>query len=228
MSVEHWMTTGLLGANASFQRAAREYAEEYAAMVVAALAQSGPSGAPAEPHPFVIPVELPDGRIAKMRQCDLRDDDRVAFIDSQTLPPAEPKRIAADAPAEPPMAPKLIGWRTSDYLMETADPKQAKNWQGHYSMLPIFEGDLHTKLSATPQPSTAGAGTSPNDIERLSWLDANESRIGWAQGYLGSTGGWVWRAKISRYSTDAASLRDAIDAAMADDAAPHPATESKA
>ena len=34
--LEHWMTTGLLGANASFQRAAREYAEEYAAMAVAA------------------------------------------------------------------------------------------------------------------------------------------------------------------------------------------------
>lgn len=34
--IDHWMTTGLLGANASFQRAAREYAEEYAAMTVAA------------------------------------------------------------------------------------------------------------------------------------------------------------------------------------------------
>ena len=34
--IEHWMTTGLLGANASFQRAAREYAEEYAALAVAA------------------------------------------------------------------------------------------------------------------------------------------------------------------------------------------------
>ena len=34
--IDHWMTTGLLGANASFQRAAREYAEEYAAMAVAA------------------------------------------------------------------------------------------------------------------------------------------------------------------------------------------------
>ena len=32
----HWMTTGLLGATGTFQRAAREYAEEYAAMAVAA------------------------------------------------------------------------------------------------------------------------------------------------------------------------------------------------
>ena len=34
--VEHWMTAELRGANGSFQRAAREYAEEYAAMAVAA------------------------------------------------------------------------------------------------------------------------------------------------------------------------------------------------
>ena len=36
MAIEHWMTAHLLGANGSFQRAAREYAEEYAAMAVAA------------------------------------------------------------------------------------------------------------------------------------------------------------------------------------------------
>ena len=36
MVIEHWTTAYLTGANASFQRAAREYAEEYAAMAVAA------------------------------------------------------------------------------------------------------------------------------------------------------------------------------------------------
>ena len=36
MAIEHWTTAYLTGANASFQRAAREYAEEYAAMAVAA------------------------------------------------------------------------------------------------------------------------------------------------------------------------------------------------
>ena len=36
MTIEHWMTTGLLGATGTFQRAAREYAEEYAAIAVAA------------------------------------------------------------------------------------------------------------------------------------------------------------------------------------------------
>ena len=36
MAIEHWTTAYLTGANASFQRAAREYAEEYAAVAVAA------------------------------------------------------------------------------------------------------------------------------------------------------------------------------------------------
>ena len=36
MAIEHWTTAYLTGANASYQRAAREYAEEYAAMAVAA------------------------------------------------------------------------------------------------------------------------------------------------------------------------------------------------
>ena len=36
MELEHWMTEGLRGATGTFQRAAREYAEEYAAMAVAA------------------------------------------------------------------------------------------------------------------------------------------------------------------------------------------------
>jgi len=36
MAIEHWMTTGLLGATGTFQRAAREYAEKYAETAVAA------------------------------------------------------------------------------------------------------------------------------------------------------------------------------------------------
>jgi len=49
---------------------------------------------------------------------------------------------------EPKAAPKLIGWRTSDYLMETADKSKADNWSVHHEMLPIFEGDPHTKLGS--------------------------------------------------------------------------------
>lgn len=35
--------------------------------------------------------------------------------------------------------------------METADQKTAASWGQHFIILPIFEGDAHTKL-ATPQP----------------------------------------------------------------------------
>lgn len=60
------------------------------------------------------------------------------------------------APASPlpevaePVA-KLIGWRTDDYLMETNDPKLARNWEPHHKLLPIFAGDPNTKLAA-PSP----------------------------------------------------------------------------
>ena len=48
--------------------------------------------------------------------------------------------------------PKLIGWRTADFLNETTDIKSARNWEVHYEVLPIFEGDPNTKLVITPQP----------------------------------------------------------------------------
>lgn len=43
---------------------------------------------------------------------------------------------------------RLIGWRTADYTDETSDPALAKNWAGAVGVLPIFEGDVNTKLSA--------------------------------------------------------------------------------
>lgn len=47
---------------------------------------------------------------------------------------------------------RLIGWRASDYTHETSDPELAKNWAAAIGVLPIFEGDVNTKLS------TAGIG----------------------------------------------------------------------
>lgn len=41
---------------------------------------------------------------------------------------------------------RLIGWRTDNFLWETSDPKMAKNWEPHHTVLPIFEGDPNTKL----------------------------------------------------------------------------------
>ena len=46
--------------------------------------------------------------------------------------------------------PKLIGWRTTDYTDETTDPDLAKNWAAAVGVIPIFEGDINTKI--TPQP----------------------------------------------------------------------------
>lgn len=43
---------------------------------------------------------------------------------------------------------RLIGWRASDYTDETADPELAKNWAAAIGVLPIFEGDVNTKLGA--------------------------------------------------------------------------------
>ncbi|ELZ9654129.1 ead/Ea22-like family protein [Citrobacter freundii] len=42
---------------------------------------------------------------------------------------------------------RLIGWRASDYTDETSDPELAKNWAAAIGVLPIFEGDVNTKLT---------------------------------------------------------------------------------
>ena len=46
------------------------------------------------------------------------------------------------------MEPKLIGWRTDDFLMETNNIEKAQNWSAHHEIIPIFEGDPNTKLYA--------------------------------------------------------------------------------
>ncbi|UZZ09005.1 Arc family DNA-binding protein [Ectopseudomonas mendocina] len=47
-------------------------------------------------------------------------------------------------------APRLIGWRTADYLEETNDHKVARNWAPNVAVLPIFEGDTITRLPHVP------------------------------------------------------------------------------
>ena len=58
--------------------------------------------------------------------------------------------IAEAEKQEPVAKQKLVGWRTADFLRETTDIKLAQNWEVHYEILPIFEGDLNTKLVAPP------------------------------------------------------------------------------
>lgn len=62
---------------------------------------------------------------------------------------AAEKRIA-DLPGQK----RVIGWRMADYTDETADPALAKNWATAVDVLPIFEGDVNTKLSS----AAAGKG----------------------------------------------------------------------
>ena len=58
---------------------------------------------------------------------------------------------ARSAPVQEPVAkPKLIGWRTADFLNETTNIRLAQNWEVHYEVLPIFEGDPNTKLATPP------------------------------------------------------------------------------
>jgi hypothetical protein len=65
------------------------------------IAQPSPHIEPVAGNEWRIPVELPDGRIAKMRYCDLKADDLVAFIDSETLPPfAASPTIPTEGPAQ--------------------------------------------------------------------------------------------------------------------------------
>lgn len=62
---------------------------------------------------------------------------------------AEANRVQPQATEPAPK--KLIGWRTADYLRETTDRQMAKDWEVHYEVLPIFEGDANTKLAAAPK-----------------------------------------------------------------------------
>lgn len=62
--------------------------------------------------------------------------------------------VAEKRIAELPGQKRLIGWRMADYTDETADPALAKNWATAVDVLPIFEGDVNTKLSA----AAAGKG----------------------------------------------------------------------
>lgn len=57
---------------------------------------------------------------------------------------------AQQAPSNPK---KLLGWRTENYLWETANISLARNWEPHIGVLPIFEGDTNTQLGATGDAS---------------------------------------------------------------------------
>lgn len=71
----------------------------------------------------------------------------VACGEQHGLPPRS-RGQAVVLPAEAPAKPRLVGWRTSDFLNETDDIDKARSWSSHHDVLPIFEGDPYTRLSA--------------------------------------------------------------------------------
>lgn len=84
--------------------------------------------------------------------------------------------IARPAPeALPSAAKRLIGWRTENYLWETSDIAMAQNWEPHIGVLPIFEGDPHTKLSA---PEALGAAKGVTVYECIEAMNAMLDDVG--------------------------------------------------
>lgn len=84
-------------------------------------------------------------------------DDEGGFVGYREPEPITALRTALHTK---PNAPTLIGWRTEDYLLETADRTKALSWQEHYRVMPIFEGDENTSIKPLPPKLS----TTPNSI----------------------------------------------------------------
>lgn len=140
-------------------------------------------------HSSVTGTGAPDDPFKAGGLTDLVEHDAIlalrpgqATAGQPTMPATEPIKVA----------PKLIGWRTSDYLMETDDKAKADNWSVHHDMLPIFEGDPHTKLGL--RSSTAQASAAPSDgrgtdaqIEKEREIARHAIVGALAAGYAGAT-----------------------------------------
>jgi hypothetical protein len=64
---------------------------------------------------------------------------------------------------------KLIGWRMADYTDETMDRDLARNWARHMDVLPVFEGDINTKLAlGQPCDTPAYCGS----VQRCTMMDS--------------------------------------------------------
>lgn len=112
----------------------------------------------------------PSAKPAPDLQAELEATNRQVEILSDAL--AESRREIAQlksqrAPVQEPVAkPKLIGWRTADFLNETTDIRSARNWEVHYEVLPIFEGDPNTKLATPPAAQRQWVGLTEEEREQ--------------------------------------------------------------
>ena len=95
---------------------------------------------------------------------------------------------------------RLIGWRTGDYLWETAERATALGWLGNVEVLPIFEGDPNTKLQAA-QPAAPSVPEGwvlvPREPTRDMLWAGGEAPANPAARLSGCQTGAVWRAMIN-------------------------------
>lgn len=98
-------------------------------------------------HEYLLFVKEPKNVLALLDELKA-DKEQIKTLESRNrrlegIIDAAEKRIAETSCQK-----RLIGWRASDYTDETSDPELAKNWAAAIGVLPIFEGDVNTKLSA--------------------------------------------------------------------------------
>lgn len=110
---------------------------------------------------------------------------------------------------------RLIGWRTENFLWETNDPDKARNWEPNVGVLPIFEGDPNTKLTAAPQaPAAALDAGVVRDVSKaardvLAERQRQISAEGWTPEHDDAHGDGSMAVAASCYACSSAGLADA-------------------
>lgn len=139
-------------------------------------------------HPAAQPESAPDNADSALLARAVFAENEAAELRMLVERMTSAKPLAAPA--------RLIGWRTENYLHETADPAKAKNWEPNIGVLPIFEGDPNTKLAAPAAPAAPAqpqVQAQPLTDEQIKWLipaadgsaEANVQRVEVLPGVMG-------------------------------------------
>lgn len=99
-------------------------------------------------------LEAKDKRLAEQAEIIAKQEKWIRGVEEAMITATDHANAAEKRIAELTGQKRLIGWRMADYTDETADPALAKNWATAVGVLPIFEGDVNTKLIA----AAAGKG----------------------------------------------------------------------
>jgi len=105
---------------------------------------------------------------------------------------------------------RLIGWRTADYTEETSDPEMAKNWAAVVGVLPVFEGDINTRLQAEQLSGNTEQVEPVSDANKLGgWIPVSERMPGSRHAVL--VGRWFGSEWTSKWATYVPGHPDAQD-----------------